>query len=252
VAVVNTSAILLRAYPYSESSLVLRFFTEHMGTVGVMAKGARRGGARGGSGLETFAGGILTMYVKEGRDLQTLKEFEALRPRRGLARHPLRFGGASVAAELVLRHGGESAAPSLFEGLEAALDAIDQAPDDAIVEAVLSAGWHLVVRLGYEPVLDLCVECGRRLDADEMARFDLHSGGLRCEVCSRGKGGPRIGPGARAQMARLLAGRPDPVTYPRAHLRLLSDFVTYHVSGSRPLESFAFVAALLPDEADDA
>jgi DNA repair protein RecO (recombination protein O) len=251
VAIISTRAILLRAHPYSESSLVLRFFTEHMGTVGVMAKGARRGRSRGGSGLETFAGGVLTVYVKETRDLQTFKDFEALQHRRGLARHPLRFGGASVAAELVLRHGGESAAPALFEGLEAALDRIDQAPDDAIIEAVLSAGWHLVIGLGYEPVLDPCVECGRPLEDDEVGRFDLHAGGLRCASCSSGKGGPRIGPGARAQLVRLLAGGPDPVTHPRAHLRLLSDFVTYHVSGTRPLESFAFLASLLPAEADD-
>jgi len=250
VAIVTTGAVLLRAHPYSESSLILRFFTELMGTVGVMAKGARRGGTRAGSGLDTFTGGLLTLYTKESRDLQTLKDFEALRPRRGLARHPIRFGGASVVGELVLRHGGESAAPALFKALEAALDSVDQAPDDVIIEAVLSAGWRLVGKLGYEPALDMCVECGRPLDAGEMGRFDLDAGGLRCDGCSGGKGGPRIGPGARMQLANLLAGRPDPVTHPRAHLRLLSDFVTYHVSGTRPLESFGFLSTLLPHGED--
>jgi len=251
VAVVTTSAILLRAHPYSESSLVLRFFSEALGTVAVMAKGARRPGGRSGPGLDIFAGGNLTLYMKDSRELQTLKEFETLTPRRGLARNVIRFGGAAVVGELVLRHAGEAAVPDLYETLERALDAIDQAPDDGILESVLGAGWGLVGAMGYRPVFDTCVTCGTALDSEEVGRFDFDEGGILCAVCASGRTGPRIGPGARAQLSGLLEGHVEGLSRPRGHLRLLSDFVTYHVAGSRPLESFGFLASLLPSDPDE-
>lgn len=251
MAVVTTRAILLRAHPYGETSLVLRFFSEDLGTVGVMAKGVRKGGSRSGSGLETFAGGSLTAYVKEGRGLQTYKDFSAVRLRREMARDLVRFGGASVVGELVLRHGGEAAAPVLYQALEEALDAIGAAPPDALVPTILAAAWRTVATLGYHPVLEHCVECGRPLDPDELGRFDLGAGGLRCAGCSVGTSGPRVGPGAREQLAGLVAGAPVDVSRPRGHLRVLSDFVTYHVSGTRPLDSFRFLASQIPADPDD-
>ncbi|MGI9626399.1 MAG: recombination protein O N-terminal domain-containing protein, partial [Longimicrobiales bacterium] len=42
MTVVKTRAILFRAHAYSETSQVLRFYTEALGLVGVMARGSRR------------------------------------------------------------------------------------------------------------------------------------------------------------------------------------------------------------------
>jgi len=251
VAVLSTSAILLRAHPYGESSLVLRFFTEGFGTVAVMAKGARRQGRRSGPGLDIYAGGSLTLYMKESRELQTFKDFDTSKTRRGLARDVIRFGGAAVLGELVLRHAGEAAVPTLYETLDGALDTIDEAPDNAIIESVLGAAWGLVGTMGYLPVLSRCVSCGKGLGAEEVGRFDHDEGGIRCAACSAGRTGPRIGPVARMQLSGLLDGQTAPVARPNAHVRLLSDFVTYHVSGSRPLESFRFLTSLLPSDQEE-
>ena len=82
-----------------------------------------------------------------------------------------------------------------------------------------------------------------------MGRFDFAQGGVRCDDCAGGGEGPRVGPGAREQLAQLLAGVvPPSLVRHRAHLQLLSDFITYHVSGSRPLDTFRILAALLPPE----
>lgn len=248
MALVCTRGVLLRSFPYGETSRILRFYTEELGTVGIMARGARKRDSKGGSGLETFAGGRLTLYVKESRGLQTLKDFAADRPRRGLARSVVRFGAASVVGELVLRHGGEAAAPALFGGLEQALDRLEAVEEENVLPALLSRAWSLVVMLGYHPVTDRCVLCGAALGSDAMARMDFDAGGLRCPSCQARPGGmgPRVGPGAREQLDTLLRGQEADVTRPRAHLQLLSDFVTYHVSGTRPMDSFAFLAGLLP------
>jgi DNA repair protein RecO (recombination protein O) len=251
VSVLTTEAVLLRSHPYSETSLILRFYTEARGNVSAMARGARRSGPKGRGGLESYGSGNLTIYVKESRELQTFKEFEPTRSRFELARDVLRFGGAAVLGELVLKHGGESAHPELFGALEAGLDRVQEADPARVVEVILSQAWGLVTILGYEPVLDACTACGRPLDAGEVGRFDLEAGGMRCGDCGTGAAGPRVGPGAREQLGRLQRGEPGEVTRPRAHLRLLSDFITYHVSGTRAMDSLAFLASLLPGDARD-
>ena len=85
-----------------------------------------------------------------------------------------------------------------------------------------------------------------------MARFDFAAGGIRCPRCAHDQVGPRLGPGARAQLLALL-GTGDPLPSldrPRAHLRLLSDFVTWHLSAGRPLSSFEVLAGLLDAESN--
>jgi DNA repair protein RecO (recombination protein O) len=246
MSLVTTRAVLLRSFPYSETSRVLHFYTETLGGIAVMGKGVRAGGGRSGTPLESFAEGALTVYLKPTRELQTLREFSPTRPRRALAADVRRFGGAAVLSELVLKHAGEEANPVLFETLSGALDRLAEAPGESVVATLLRDGWLLVSTLGYRPVVEGCVDCGREL-GDELARFDFAAGGLRCADCALGEVGPRLGPRARAQLAELLgdgAALPD-LERPRAHLRLLSDFVTWHISAGRPLASFEVLAGLI-------
>jgi DNA repair protein RecO (recombination protein O) len=249
MSLLTTPAVLLRAHPYSESSRILRFYTRASGVVGAIARGVRRTGGKSGAVLESFAGGILTLHVKPTRDLQTFQDFTPTHARRGIGASPLRLGGASVVAELLLRHAGEEGNPALFETLESALDRIEAVQESGVLAAILSEGWRLVSALGYRPTLDACVHCGRALGTEDMSRFDYAAGGVRCGDC--GEHGPRVGPGARAQLRALILGDEPlaPLGRPRAHVQLLSDFVTYHVSGTRPLDSFAFLAQMLPDDA---
>src|SRR5688572_6047450 len=138
MALVTTRAVLLRSFPYSETSRVLHFYTDSHGGVGVMGKGVRAGGGRSGSALESFAEGTLTVYMKPTRDLQTLREFSPTRPRRPLAADVRRFGGAAVLAELVLKHAGEEANLPLFDALSSALDRLTEVPGERIVPTLLS------------------------------------------------------------------------------------------------------------------
>lgn len=251
MSVVTTPAVLLRSHPYSESSRVLRFLTRDEGIVGVMARGVRRQKSRSAPGLDTFAQGDLTVYMKRTRDLQTLKEFTVTVPRRGLGRHPLRLAGASVLGELVLRHGGEGGGAEIFDALGAALDALESASVEAILPTLLREGWGLVVTLGYQPNLAWCPGCGEPLGDDDVGRFDFEAAGVRCPRCSGAEGGPRVGPGARGQLTDFLEGRiPPDLSHLRPHLQLLSDFITYHLAHTRPLDAFRILASLLPREAD--
>ena len=249
MSLVTTRAVLLRSFPYSETSRVLRFYTESLGAVGVMARGVRTGSGKSGSGLDVFAEVALTLHIKSTRELHTLKEFTVTRPRRSLGVDARSLGGASVLAEVVLKHAGEDSNPPLFEALSGGLDRLSDAPPDRMITTLLREGWCLVSALGYRPVAEVCVECGT-VPGDALTRFDFSAGGIRCAGCSRVKVGPRLGPRARAQLTALLDNAElQEVERPRAHLRLLGDFITYHLSGGRPLASLKVLVALLDDPA---
>lgn len=246
MSLTTTRAVLLRTHAFGETSRVLRFLTRDKGILGVMAKGVRSG--RRGAGLETFGDGSLVFFYKESRDLQTFKEFGLDRPRSGLGRDPLRLAAASVLSDLVLRHGGDAEPGPLYDALTSALDDLESAGADEVVGRVLRGAWGIISVLGYQPDLTGCPVCGRPIEADEVGRFDFAQGAVRCSGCAEGSTGPRVGPGARGQLAALFRSELPELDRPHAHLRLLSDFITYHLSGGRVLDTFRIFAAMLPAE----
>lgn len=249
MAPIRTEAVLLRAHDYGETSRILRFYTEGYGLLSVVAKGVRGKSAKGASTLATFASGELSAYVKAHRDLHTMKDFECRRMRSGIAADVLRFAGASTAAELVLSHAEQEPHPELFQALVGALDELDSVPTAERVGTILAGLWTITEAFGFAPQIEGCIRCGQVLQDEDFGRFDLAAGGIRCPTCSEGAAGPRVGPGARAQLAALLQGRrPSDLSHVRQHLGLLEDFLAYHVV-SKPLKSMPFLAGLLPGEA---
>ncbi len=239
---VTTPAILLRTHPFSDSSRVLRFYTRDLGLVGVMARGVQRGASRGQGGVGAFAEGMAVISFRHNRELQSLREFAPQRAHLALAADFGRLAGASVAAELVLRHAGQEPHPSLFDSLSQGLERIEKAAPMEVLGEVLALGWRIVQVLGFGPELTTCTACGSALEGNEMGRFDLEAGGIRGSGCPAAEGSRRIGPVARAQLGMLLRGEvPDDLRGARAHVSLLDDFTSFHMLGGRRLGSFRFL-----------
>lgn len=239
---VTTQAILLRTHPYSETSRVLRFYTRDLGLVGVMARGVQRGASKGRGGTATFAEGTAAISFRANRQLQSLREFAPVRSHLGLAKDVRRLAGASVAAELVLRHADQEPHPPLFDALSHGFERLEVAEPPGVIGEVLALSWRIVQILGFGPELRLCTACGKPLEAEEMGRFDLEAGGIRGSGCPASNGSRRIGPVARQQLEALLRGLvPDDLRGHAAHLSLLDDFTTCHMLDGRRLGSFRFL-----------
>ncbi len=243
-----TPAVLLRSHPYSETSRILRFYTRDAGLVGAMARGIRSRGSKGRGGVESLAVGTLTAYVKQGRDLQTFKDFAPVHSPPSAGRGPIALACGSILAEIVLRHAGEDSNPQLFEALVEGLRAVAAASGVDALPVTLTRAWTIVAELGYQPELDGCVSCGRSLDGEsEAMRFDYSAGGLRCADCSVGVAGPRLMPETRRDLMGMIEGRApaSDLGRPRAHLSLLDDFVTYHLSAGDSLRSLGVLRDLM-------
>ncbi|HSK19108.1 MAG TPA: DNA repair protein RecO [Longimicrobiales bacterium] len=244
MAATATDAIVLQSFPYGETSRIVRLLTRSAGVHSAIAKGALRPRSRYAM-MEPFAEGAATLYIRSTRDLQTLGGFDLTRSRQGLGRDLLRFGGASLLAELVLRTASEEANPSLYDAVSAGLDRLVHVEADALEASVLAVTWHLVSELGFTPEIDGCIVCGRSIDATRDAMFDYAAGGLRCDACAAGLPGRRIPAHARAALAQFSRGETARVGATEGHWRLLTRYLEHHVLEGAPLRSLHFVATSL-------
>lgn len=253
MALVTVDSIILQAFPYSETSKILRLLTASHGVQSVIAKGARRPKSRYGGVLEPFTDGYATFRLRDNRDLHTLSGFDLTRPRQRLGDDLVRFGGASLVAELVLRTASGQYAPEVFHRVRTALDALQRATETDVEAVALAQAWALVTALGFGPSLDLCVGCGRGLDAGGDRFLDYGAGGLFCGQCGSagstagtgagGGGGGRVLPErARLDLMALCAGRVVPLDRTAAHWQLLARFLAYHLVDAGSLRSLDFLA----------
>ena len=82
MSLVSTPAIVLRTYPYSETSKIVRLATRDYGVQSAIAKGVRRPRSPFGAALETLSEGVAQLYHKETRELQILAAFDVTELRR--------------------------------------------------------------------------------------------------------------------------------------------------------------------------
>ncbi|MBX6332458.1 MAG: DNA repair protein RecO [Gemmatimonadaceae bacterium] len=240
---VATDAIVLHAFDYSESSRILRLATREAGVQSVLARGARRAKSRFGTALDLFAQGTAQLYLKEGRDLQTLAGFDVLHARPALGADLGRFAAASALAELVLRFGTVNEAhPALFDALAHALDHLATAEPAQASEAGLAGAWHLVAQLGFAPSLGACSICHADVRADGPLPFSHVAGGVLCAGCARTHPGGRTLPSAAREAIATWSGAGRvhglDAREARAHQRLLREFLQEHLADGRLLRAF--------------
>jgi DNA repair protein RecO (recombination protein O) len=245
MALVSSDAIILQVFRYGDTSKILRLLTRTAGVQSVIAKGAANPKSKYGGVLEPFTEGVAAYYAKDNRDLHTLGSFELMRSRQALGADLVRFGGASLIAELIMRSGIEEPDAHLYELVVEILDRIAAAPRSHAESVVLGECWALIAQLGFAPALDACINCGRALAETEDATFDYVAGGVRCNKCSSGTPGRLLPAHARVAIMQLMRGEHLIIERTAAHWRLLARFLSHHVVDGGTLKSLTFLEASL-------
>jgi DNA repair protein RecO (recombination protein O) len=239
---VVTEAIVLHAFDYLESSRILRLVTRDAGVRSVLARGARNSKKRFGAALDLYAEGTAELYVKSGRDLDTLAGFDVTRARPQLAAGLARFMGASMIAELTLRFARDAADPGLFGAVAETLNQLGVASEDRARDVALGGAWRVLAELGVAPTIDNCAECHTELDRTIPTIFSHPAGGSLCTPCGHlARSGRTLPPEARDALRDWLAGVDHPLDVSidvRAHQRLLREFLREHLSDDKPMTAF--------------
>jgi len=253
--ILSTEAIVLRTYPYGDTSRIAVLLTRDRGKMRVIAKGVRGAKSRMGSSLELFSVVQAVYYDKPGRDLQLLKSADALRLHPGLGADAAHLAFGSAALELCDQGvSGEEAGPELFALLADLLERLEAAGRDRL--GVLFAAFELetAAQLGYRADFSACRGCGSR--EREGLRFSAPEGALVCAACAAARGAVEtVSPDAvdwlRYLNGEVAAEPPMPQGDRRAlreAARLIQLYLAAHLHNFRGLRSLEVLRRLEPGE----
>ena len=244
MAPVATPAIVLATLRYGDTSKIVRLATRDLGVQSAIAKGAFRPKSKFGAALQVLSDGQAQLYIKEGRELQTLGAFDLSRLRIELAQDLDRWAAANAMAEVMLRCAPPAPHPAAFDALRNGLDALTIAPQMAVDVLALRLLWQLVGVLGFAPSLEACARCGAPLHLRVGLAFSPRDGGALCPTCAIGHPVGRLGPVDAEGLRRLVAGDGElPVLEPKqaaAHRRLLARWVREHLGEGAPLPALEY------------
>lgn len=201
--ITHVHAVLIGRVDYGEADVIAQLFTDRLGRVSVLARGARRSQKRFGGALEPFHTLRASLTAPARGELFSLKDATIVRPRLSITSSLERLEAAAEGLSWLKR----STLPttpelSLFERAEAFLDAL--ASETPRFKSELSGfGFHLLDTLGFGLNFDSCVSCDKECPPGKAAWLHPARGGIICVECG---GGPIRLP---AELRRWLSRRDE-------------------------------------------
>lgn len=202
-----TRALLVRRVDFGESDLVLTFFTERLGKLSALARGARKSQRRFGGALEPMHTLIVGLDERPSSELLSLREAKIEIARTRILGSLERMEAAGRALGWVRRASPpRTAEPEVWRVLDTLLTRLDDARTEVAPRMELGeAGLALLAAFGWGLDLVRCVSCGKTCPEGRAALVDVGRGGLVCRACG---GARRRVPGpARARLTRAAAGQ---------------------------------------------
>ena len=179
---IRTEGVVLRRRDYGESDRILVIFTQKLGRISGIAKGARKPSSKISGHLEPFSRS--TFLVSRGRNLQLITQAETIESYDNLREELSGIGLGSYVVELVdavtMEEGSNV---QLFDLLVTTLRALNDGLDSTVVRHNFEL--HLLELTGFRPEFIICVECGDPItEQDQYLSGEL--GGVVCPKCIHG------------------------------------------------------------------
>jgi DNA repair protein RecO (recombination protein O) len=187
MALVTTTALCLRKVDFSETSQILTLLTDRLGTVGAIAKGAKRARSSTGGPLDVMCLYNVVLYDRTRRDtLSILAQAELLDFFPGTRQTYARFTAVERVRELLLsiEVGADDAGAVLLLAVKALRTLADGAQPEAVIARF---AWRLLVALGVEPVVTQCVASGAEPSGRVEVAFSLREMGLLAPPHNEGR-----------------------------------------------------------------
>ena len=177
----TTEAIVLRRYPFRETSVTLSCLTNQFGKLKGLVKGLRAWPTRYRSAMEPLTINRIVFYDTRTSQLHLITQCELLAPLAELQRDLETMRLAALCVELVDAVAPlEEPQPALYGLLKQMLERLALGAGDPMNMRV-----HFIVRLlrlaGFQPQLDECTGCGSVVRGP--GYWSSRQGGLLCERC---------------------------------------------------------------------
>ena len=184
----RTRAFLLRRTEHGESDLVLALFTEKLGRIPALGRGARRSRKRFGGALEPFHALMVEVDEPGSGELFLLRDATIATTHTTLTSDLGRMDAAGRALSWVRAAAPpRTEEPTVWAVLERLMDRLDAAEATNPRLVLAEEGLKLLAAFGWGLTLSVCVRCGRPCEPGRAAMIDAEKGGLVCRACGGGR-----------------------------------------------------------------
>lgn len=204
----NVSAIVLRRISCGETDRIVTLFSREKGKISGIAKGSRKPASRLAGPTETMI--CARFQLAKGTNLDVITQAEVKESFPQIHSDLMRLAYASYMIEAADGFALEDEVnEGLFRLLMSSLYMLERLVEPETAARVFDL--RLMRELGYEPVLDRCLRCGRPLGTAK-AGFSPSSGGMVCRDCGYlPNDAVPISDAALDAMRRLIDARPASV-----------------------------------------
>ena len=181
--IIKTEAVVLSKMNYGDSSNIASIFTEDLGKISVIVKGARSAKSKYGKIVDPLNYLSVVLYKKESREVQLLsgadiiEHFPELKEK--LTSLSFAYGILELIKKLLAEH---EVNKKLFRGVVKILirlNAQEEQPEVTFGRFL----FFFLKETGYEIQIDSCSICGKRIN-DENAYYNIDKGVI-CGECSQ-------------------------------------------------------------------
>ena len=246
---IATNALVLKRIPYGDTSVICRMFTEEMGKVSILAKGAWRPKNASGPFLEPINHIHIQFYNKNTRDIQILKDAEFIQQfpflRNSLGRIILAFAIVEIIDKSTLE---SNPYPILYRLGWRTLDKLnDKNQNQWVVFAFFL--YQLALRLGFMPNLSSCSQCNNKMI---QGRIDKFIGELVCLDCASSGADQIINLSSIEKLTSLHLDELNALAMAKKDvldsIQFLDVFLSYHIEGLKKVHSMDMVRSIINEE----
>ena len=179
--IIKTEAVVLSKMDYRDSSNIALLFTEDLGKVSVIVKGARSDKSKYGRIVDPLNYLSIVIYKKESREIQLLSEADVVEHfpeiKNDLKKMGFAYGVLELVKNLLAEH---EINKKLFRGVVKILQRLargEEVPDITFGRFL----FFLLKEIGYEIQIGVCATCGRAVDSENA--FYHRDKGVMCGKC---------------------------------------------------------------------
>lgn len=235
----TADAIVLRRYPYRETSVIVTCLTDRYGKLKGLVKGLRVQPSRHRSAMEPLTINRIVFYDTQSSQLHLISQCDLLASLSELQRDLDTVRGAAFCVDLADAVVPlEEPQPAVYQLLKDTLERLALgAPEPSTLRT------HFIVRLlrlaGFQPQLDQCTGCSAPLHGE--AAWSARQGGLLCLRCLHEDPQAELAPPALLDALAALSQAEQPIAVEATLLqqitRRLEEFLRWRLD--RPLKTMA-------------
>ena len=181
MGLVKTRAVVLKSQRFGEADRIVTFYTERLGKLAGIGKGARRLKSRLGGGLEPFGLVNLTVFDKSPEMLVRISQVDIIQSFGNIREDLARITSAAHMVNMIKAITPDRDPHSnIFNTLVGGLQSLDDGNDPELCSLLFQV--HVLGQSGFRPQTDHCAGCNSDINLAH-AVFSSRSGGLVCRPC---------------------------------------------------------------------